>query len=63
MGRHRIQHGLLAVVDRKTLEEEGSKTGAGASTDGVEHHEALETGTLVGELTKAVESEVDCSGW
>ena len=63
MGRHRIQHGLLAVVDRKTLEEEGSKTGAGASTYGVEHHEALETGTLVGELTKAVESEVDCSGW
>ena len=59
MGRHRIQHGLLAVVDRKTLEEEGSETGAGASTDGVEDHEALETGTLVSKLTQTVKSKID----
>jgi hypothetical protein len=51
--------GLLAVVDRKTLKKEGAKARTSASTNSVEDHEALEAGTLVGELTKAVESEVD----
>jgi hypothetical protein len=51
--------GLLAVVNGETLEEEGAETGAGATADGVEDHEALETGALVGELTEAVEREVD----
>merc|ERR1712023_531052 len=51
--------GLLAVIDGKTLQKEGAKTGAGTSSDGVEHHEALETSALVCELANAVESEVD----
>merc|ERR1712153_223879 len=51
--------GLLAVIDREALEEEGSETGAGATTNSVEDHEALETGTLVGELTEAVKSKVN----
>ena len=51
--------GLLTVVDGKTLEEEGTKTGTGTTSDGVEHHEALETSALVGELAKAVKGEVD----
>merc|ERR1712072_907849 len=51
--------GLLAVVDGETLEEQGAETGAGATADGVEDHEALETGALVGKLTEAVEREVD----
>lgn len=33
--------GLLAVVHGQTLEEQRSETGASASTDDVEHHEAL----------------------
>jgi hypothetical protein len=51
--------GLLAVVHGQTLEEQRSETGAGASTDDVEHHEALKSSTLVRELTEAVEREVD----
>jgi len=51
--------GLLAVVDRETLEEEGTETGTGTTSDGVEAHETLEASTLVGELAKAVEGEVD----
>lgn len=51
--------GLLAVVHGETLKEEGAETGSGATTDGVEHEETLETGALVGELTEAVEGEVD----
>merc|ERR1711959_506822 len=51
--------GLLAVVHGETLKEEGAETGSGATTDGVEHEETLETGALVGELTKAVERKVD----
>jgi hypothetical protein len=51
--------GLLTVVDGKTLEEKGTETGTGTTSDGVEHHEALETSTLVGELAKTVEGEVD----
>merc|ERR1719408_561636 len=50
--------GLLAVVDGETLQEEGAEARAGTSTDGVEHHEALETSALVGELAKTVEGEV-----
>mmetsp|Transcript_985 Transcript_985/g.4183 ORF Transcript_985/g.4183 Transcript_985/m.4183 type:complete len:495 (-) Transcript_985:76-1560(-) len=51
--------GLLAVVDGETLEEEGAETGAGTTADGVEDHEALETGAVVRELADAVEAEVD----
>jgi len=51
--------GLLAVVDGESLEEEGSETGTGTSTDGVEDEETLETSALVGELADAVEAEVD----
>mmetsp|Transcript_6690 Transcript_6690/g.10578 ORF Transcript_6690/g.10578 Transcript_6690/m.10578 type:complete len:279 (+) Transcript_6690:660-1496(+) len=51
--------GLLAVVDREALAKESGKAGAGAATDGVEDHEALETGTVVGQLPDAVEHEVD----
>merc|ERR1711981_626323 len=43
--------GLLAVVDGETLKEQGTQSGSSATTDGVEHHESLETGALVGELT------------
>merc|ERR1712166_1342557 len=51
--------GLLAVANGKTLQEQGTKAGAGSSSNGVEDHEALETGTLVGELTEAVKSKIN----
>jgi len=51
--------GLLAVVDGETLEEEGSETGTGSTTDGVEDEETLETSALIGELTDAVEAEIN----
>jgi hypothetical protein len=51
--------GLLAVVDGESLEEEGAEAGAGSSTDGVEHEEALETSAVVSKLSDPVEAEVD----
>merc|ERR1719198_1855611 len=51
--------GLLAVVDGKSLEEEGAETGSGTTTDGVEDQEALETSALIGKLSNAVEAEID----
>jgi len=51
--------GLLAVVDGESLEEEGTETGAGTTTNGVEDEEALETSALIGELADSVEAEVN----
>ena len=51
--------GLLAVVNGEALEEERAETGAGATTDGVEDKEALETSAVVGELAHAVKGEVN----
>ena len=51
--------GLLAVVNREAFEEEGTETGTGTTTDGVEDKETLETGAVVSELADAVEAEVD----
>ena len=50
---------LLTVVDRKTLHEKRSETGASASTEGVEDKESLETCALVSELADPVEYEID----
>jgi len=51
--------GFLTVIDGKSLEEEGSETGTGTSTDGVEDEETLETSALIGELADSVEAEID----
>merc|ERR1712166_845350 len=51
--------GLLAVVNRQTLEKQRPETRDGTATNSVEDHEPLETGALVGELTQAVESQVN----
>ena len=51
--------GFLTVIDGKSLEEEGSETGTGTSTDGVEDEETLETSALIGELSNSVEAEID----
>ena len=50
-----LELGLLAVVDRQTLQQESTETGTGTTTEGVEDEEALETSTVVGELADTVE--------
>jgi hypothetical protein len=51
--------GLTAVVDGKSLEEERAEARSSSTTGGVEDEEALEPGTVVGELSDAVEAEVN----
>ena len=51
--------GLLSVIDGKSLEKEGTKTGTGTTTDGVEDKESLETSALIGELSDSVEAEIN----
>merc|ERR1719443_962162 len=51
--------GFLTVIDGKSLEEEGSETGTGSTTDGVEDEETLETSALISELSDSVEAEID----
>merc|ERR1719263_2788634 len=51
--------GFLTVIDGKSLEEEGTKTGTSSSTDGVEDEETLETSALVGKFSDSVEAEID----
>jgi len=51
--------GFLTVVNGKSFEEEGSESGTGTTTDGVEDEETLESGTLVSKLSDSVEAEID----
>ena len=39
--------GFLTIIDGKSLEEEGSETRSGTTTDGVEDEETLETCALI----------------
>ena len=62
------QLGLLAVINRKTLQHEAAKTTAGASPNCVEDHEALQACAIVGKLADAPEAPqphalVGASGW
>lgn len=43
----KFQLGFLAIVGRKALEQQGAKSGAGTTTEGMEDEEALERGTAV----------------
>ena len=51
--------GFLTVINGKSLEEKGSESGTGSSTDGVEDEETLETCALIGELSDSVEAEIN----
>ena len=51
--------GLLTVIDGKSLEEEGSETGTGTTTDGGEGKETLETSALIGKLSDSVKAEIN----
>jgi len=54
-----LELGLLAVIDGQPLHEEGGEARAGASAEGVEDEEALESGALLGELSDAVKDQVN----
>jgi len=51
--------GFLTIIDGKSLEEEGSETGTGTTTDGGEGKETLETSALIGKLSDSIEAEID----
>jgi len=51
--------GFLTIINGKSLEEEGSKSRSGTTTDGVENEETLETCALIGKLSDSVEAEID----
>ena len=51
--------GFFTIIDGKSLEEKGSETGTGSSTDGVEDEETLETSALIGKLSDSVEAEIN----
>lgn len=53
-----IELALLSVVNRESLEEEGSETRSCTSTNRVEDEETLETSTLVSQLPDSVKAEV-----
>ena len=50
----KLKFALLAVVNTESLQKEGGEAGAGASSEGVEDKEALETGTLVSQFPDSV---------
>ena len=50
---------LLTIVDRQTLQHQTSKTRARTTTDSVEDQEALQTGAVIGQLTDAIQAQVD----
>jgi len=51
--------GLLAVVYRQALQEEGTKARARSSTNSVEDEESLETSAVIGKLPDAVKAQVN----
>ena len=55
----KVELGLLAIVNRQALEEEGAEAGARSAAEGVEDEEALEASALVSELADPVKDEID----
>jgi hypothetical protein len=53
------QLGLAAVINGETLQQKGSETGSGTSSGGVEDEESLESCTVVGKLSDAVQDGID----
>ena len=54
----KLQLGLLAIIHRETLHQQGGEPGPGASTEGVEDEESLEPSALVSQLPDSVEDQV-----
>ena len=54
----KLQLALLSIVHTQSLQKEGSEPRSSASSEGVEHKESLETGTLVGEFPDPVQTQI-----
>ena len=55
----KLKFGFLTVVNGKTFHQEGSETGTGTTTKGVEDEETLKTSTLISKFTDSVEDQVN----
>src|SRR5690606_10171485 len=55
----KFQLALLAVVKGDTLQEEGTETGTGSSTEGVEEQETLKTRALISHFAHLVDNLVN----
>ncbi len=53
------QLGLLAIVNRQTLQEQRAQTSSSTSTDSIEDQESLETSAVVCQLADAVKGKVN----
>lgn len=51
--------GFLAIIDRETLQEQGSETRSSSSSERVEDQESLETSAVISELADTVQDKVD----
>ena len=54
-----LELGLLAVVGREALEDEGAESRSGSATEGVEDKEALETRAVVRKAPDLVHDSVN----
>merc|ERR1711976_779904 len=54
----KLQLGLLAVVNRQPLHEQGGEARAGTAAEAVEDQEALETSALISQLAGSVQDKV-----
>ena len=54
-----LELGLSAVVEGDSLEQEGTETRTGTTTEGVEDDEALETSAVIGLLSDTVEDQIN----
>ena len=55
----KLQLGLLSIVHRKPLHQQGGEARSGPAAEGMEDEEALEAGALISALAEAVENDVD----
>jgi len=53
------QLGFFAVIDGKSFQQKGTKTGTATSTDSLEDQETLKTGTVISELSDSVQAQVN----
>lgn len=55
----KFQLGLLSVVDREALHQQGSEAGSGAAAERVEDEETLEAAAIVRNAADAIQNRVD----
>ena len=54
----KLQFRFLSIVNRQSLHEEGSESGAGATPEAVKDEKSLESRALVGQLPNSVQDQV-----